>query len=244
MLRALGVDAHLHGSHCENSPHWRLVTALLYCEPELSLGGKSLNMRALLCLLLTGAIAGLCKRPPADLDHSRPRHDCSRCQASAGHRYRTPIRFRAPTRRFRRARRSSATSTFLTAAGPTIRNGASCCTTARSPRSARPSTRPPMRSSIDGTGKYVTPGIIDDHSHLGVYAAPGRRGASSDGNEATNPVTAERVGRALGVAAGSAVPAQPRRRRHDAPGASRLGESDRRTQRRAQGRSRRAPCRG
>jgi Imidazolonepropionase and related amidohydrolases len=41
---------------------------------------------------------------------------------------------------------------------------------------------------IDGAGKYVTPGIIDDHSHLGVYAAPGVA-ASSDGNEATNPST-------------------------------------------------------
>ena len=43
---------------------------------------------------------------------------------------------------------------------------------------------------IDGTGKFVTPGIIDTHSHLGVYAAPGTA-AESDGNEATNPVTAE-----------------------------------------------------
>src|SRR5207245_9869941 len=36
---------------------------------------------------------------------------------------------------------------------------------------------------VDGTGKYVTPGLIDDHSHLGVYAAPGTD-AESDGNEA------------------------------------------------------------
>ena len=43
---------------------------------------------------------------------------------------------------------------------------------------------------IDGRGTVVTPGIIDDHSHLGVYATPQTR-ASSDGNEATNPVTAE-----------------------------------------------------
>jgi imidazolonepropionase-like amidohydrolase len=43
---------------------------------------------------------------------------------------------------------------------------------------------------VDGTGKYVTPGIIDTHSHLGVYAAPGTQ-AESDGNEATNPVTPE-----------------------------------------------------
>ncbi|HUG26711.1 MAG TPA: amidohydrolase [Gemmatimonadales bacterium] len=43
---------------------------------------------------------------------------------------------------------------------------------------------------IDGTGKFITPGLIDTHSHLGVYAAPGTQ-AESDGNELTNPVTAE-----------------------------------------------------
>ncbi len=42
---------------------------------------------------------------------------------------------------------------------------------------------------INATGKWVTPGIIDVHSHLGVYASPGIQ-ASSDGNEATSPVTA------------------------------------------------------
>ena len=42
---------------------------------------------------------------------------------------------------------------------------------------------------IDGSGKWVTPGIIDVHSHLGVYASPGVS-AHSDGNEATAPVTA------------------------------------------------------
>ena len=49
---------------------------------------------------------------------------------------------------------------------------------------------PPDALQVDGTGKFVTPGIIDPHSHLGVYAAPGTD-AESDGNEATNPVTAE-----------------------------------------------------
>src|SRR5256712_12258531 len=43
---------------------------------------------------------------------------------------------------------------------------------------------------VDGTGKWVTPGVIDVHSHLGVYAAPGTD-AEADGNEATQPVTAE-----------------------------------------------------
>jgi len=42
---------------------------------------------------------------------------------------------------------------------------------------------------IDGTGKFVTPGIIDVHSHLGVYPSPAVD-ALSDGNELTNPNTA------------------------------------------------------
>jgi imidazolonepropionase-like amidohydrolase len=41
---------------------------------------------------------------------------------------------------------------------------------------------------IDAHGKWVTPGIIDIHSHLGVYPSPGVNG-NSDGNEATAPVT-------------------------------------------------------
>ncbi|MEO6581101.1 MAG: amidohydrolase [Sphingomicrobium sp.] len=43
---------------------------------------------------------------------------------------------------------------------------------------------------IDGTGKFVTPGIIDVHSHLGDYPSPGVEG-NSDGNEATAPARPE-----------------------------------------------------
>lgn len=42
---------------------------------------------------------------------------------------------------------------------------------------------------LNAKGRWVTPGIIDIHSHLGVYASPATRGLD-DGNEATNPVTA------------------------------------------------------
>ena len=42
---------------------------------------------------------------------------------------------------------------------------------------------------VDVAGRYVTPGLIDVHSHLGVYPAPGVE-AHQDGNEITDPVTA------------------------------------------------------
>ena len=43
---------------------------------------------------------------------------------------------------------------------------------------------------VDAKGKWLTPGIIDVHSHLGVYPTP-TGNAHSDGNEATAPVTAQ-----------------------------------------------------
>ena len=42
---------------------------------------------------------------------------------------------------------------------------------------------------VNAHGRWVTPGLIDIHSHLGVYASPAVKGLD-DGNEATNPVTA------------------------------------------------------
>ena len=43
---------------------------------------------------------------------------------------------------------------------------------------------------VDAGGKFVTPGIIDIHSHLGNYPSPSVR-AHNDGNEITSPVTSE-----------------------------------------------------
>lgn len=43
---------------------------------------------------------------------------------------------------------------------------------------------------IDAKGKYVTPGLIDVHSHLGVYPSPSVA-VTGQGNEMTNPNTAQ-----------------------------------------------------
>ena len=78
---------------------------------------------------------------------------------------------------------------ILTAAGPLIRNGAILLRNGKVAAVGQSVDAPADAVVIDGTGKYVTPGLIDNHSHLGVYASPGVN-ALSDGNEATNPVTA------------------------------------------------------
>jgi imidazolonepropionase-like amidohydrolase len=46
---------------------------------------------------------------------------------------------------------------------------------------------PAGATTIDGRGKWVTPGIIDVHSHLGDYPSPSVE-AHQDGNEVTGPV--------------------------------------------------------
>src|SRR5699024_733069 len=43
---------------------------------------------------------------------------------------------------------------------------------------------------IDAEGKFVTPGLVDVHSHLGVYPSPAVQ-STANGNEMTSPTTAE-----------------------------------------------------
>ena len=80
-------------------------------------------------------------------------------------------------------------ATILTAAGPRIVGGSVLMQDGKIAAIGKDVAAPPDAVIVDATGKFVTPGIIDDHSHLGVYAAPGVE-ASSDGNEAVRPNTA------------------------------------------------------
>jgi len=47
---------------------------------------------------------------------------------------------------------------------------------------------PKSAQVIDAKGRFVTPGLVDTHSHLGVYASPHVK-ATADGNEMTDPTT-------------------------------------------------------
>ncbi|HSU13325.1 amidohydrolase [Longimicrobium sp.] len=80
--------------------------------------------------------------------------------------------------------------TVMTAAGQVIPNGQVLMVDGKIAAVGATVTAPAGVTVIDATGKYVTPGIIDDHSHLGVYPSPEVQ-AHSDGNEATQPNTAE-----------------------------------------------------
>ena len=79
--------------------------------------------------------------------------------------------------------------TILTAAGPRITGGSILLENGKIAAVGQSVNAPGDAVVIDGTGKFVTPGIIDVHSHIGDYPAPGVE-ANSDGNEAVRPVTA------------------------------------------------------
>jgi imidazolonepropionase-like amidohydrolase len=80
--------------------------------------------------------------------------------------------------------------TLLTAAGPAIANGQILVVDGRIAAVGDEVQVPQDAVVIDATGKFITPGIIDAHSHLGVGPTP-RIPSLSDTNEMTDPVTAQ-----------------------------------------------------
>lgn len=78
---------------------------------------------------------------------------------------------------------------IFTSAGPLIRGGAIVVRDGKILAVGATVDAPSDAEVIDGNGRFVTAGLIDTHSHLGVYPAP-NTAAHQDGNEATAPVTA------------------------------------------------------
>lgn len=80
--------------------------------------------------------------------------------------------------------------TVMTAAGQVIPNGMVLLREGRVAEVGTSVQAPADAIVIDATGRFVTPGIIDTHSHLGAYPSPAVS-SHSDGNEDTDPNTAE-----------------------------------------------------
>lgn len=81
-------------------------------------------------------------------------------------------------------------ATVLTATGERIERGSVLMRDGKIAAVGAAVQAPADTVVVDGTGRWVTPGIIDAHSHLGVYPSPGVD-ANADGNEITDPDTAQ-----------------------------------------------------
>ena len=78
---------------------------------------------------------------------------------------------------------------IMTAAGAEIEGGTILLRDGRIQAVGTDIEIPSDATVLDATGKHVTPGLIDTHSHMGVYSAPGTA-AEADGNESVKPNTA------------------------------------------------------
>ncbi len=81
-------------------------------------------------------------------------------------------------------------ATILTGTGARIDNGSVLIEDGKISAVGADLSAPDGATVIDAAGKWVTPGIIDIHSHLGNYPSPSTQ-STSDGNEITNPNTAQ-----------------------------------------------------
>jgi imidazolonepropionase-like amidohydrolase len=145
----------------------------------------SLRLIASVCLVFACATAQLPQSPAQKSSDSTPATPPGPGGASLPNANPFPSTYRPFPSRTTLIRNA----TVMTAAGPSIPNGSVLLRDGKIVAVGTSVNAPADAVVVDGTGKYVTPGIIDVHSHVGVYPAPGVD-ANSDGNEATNPVTA------------------------------------------------------
>lgn len=81
-------------------------------------------------------------------------------------------------------------ATIIDGTGAKIENGSLLLVDGKVSEIGKDLEAPADAKKIDASGRWVTPGIIDNHSHLGAYPSPGVS-SLSDGNEISAPVTAE-----------------------------------------------------
>ncbi|MCP4006048.1 MAG: amidohydrolase [bacterium] len=81
-------------------------------------------------------------------------------------------------------------ATVMTADGPTLRPADVLVRGQRIVAVGRGLSAPADATRIDASGRWITPGLIDPHSHIGVYAVPSVA-PHADGNEASGPFKPE-----------------------------------------------------
>jgi len=156
-----------------------------------ALRGSSL---AVLACVLAGSLAltacattGGDDKPDADASSDEAREPMARGLDQAAN----PDPFPSTYRGLPRENMAIVGGTVFDGAGRKIENGVVIVTDGKVAAVGDASTPVPGgHRVVDARGRFVTPGIIDVHSHLGVYPSPGVQGMS-DGNEATNPNTAQ-----------------------------------------------------
>ncbi len=79
-------------------------------------------------------------------------------------------------------------ATVMTASGDILENGSVLFEDGRIVAVGQGIPVPEGCEVVDASGRWITPGLIDTHSHVGVYPSPGAA-AHADGNEATSPTT-------------------------------------------------------
>ena len=90
-------------------------------------------------------------------------------------------------------------ATLITAAGPPIEGGVIVFQGGRIVAVGRDAAVPSGAEVVDGSGLYVTPGLIDPHSHIGVGSWPSVP-ANNDVAETSDPITPQlRVADAFNV---------------------------------------------
>ena len=122
-------------------------------------------------------LANVLRRPPEKKlkSHSWDRHPTATL---------IPLELKPETVLFKNAN-------IMTAAGVNIKGGYLLIKEGRIKKiSEQEIQAPPGTKVIEAKGKFLTPGLIDTHSHLGVYPSPAVS-PHADGNEMTNPNTAD-----------------------------------------------------
>jgi imidazolonepropionase-like amidohydrolase len=140
-------------------------------------------MRKITCLLCCAALVGACATPPQKANEQEKQTGLAAVPPEPVNPY--PSTYKADT--------ATATlirgATVLTGTGTRLDNADVLIVNGKIQAVGPNLSAPAGARTVDASGRWVTPGLIDVHSHLGVYPSPGVN-AHSDGNEATDPVTA------------------------------------------------------